>query len=389
MQQAVAIAAVSEMRPSRYPDYDDMEMYRQVMIKFLQDWNVHPHDIQGVMAAPAGMAGGGSAEIFTHEKLYDELGLHPRFSETINAGGATYSIMVQRAALAIAEGLADSILCIGAGKFPRVGAGGAEQMAKMISHAEFEYIYGPAIYAIYAQAATRHMYEYGTTREQLAQVAVSARKWALKHPDAFMRSKGEITVKDVLSSRPIAWPFNMLDCSVPCEGGGALLVTTDEIARRINAQPAYILGMGEYHTHGYISQAPSLTTQGARFSGEQAFRRANLSPADIDVVEIYDAFTINPLIYLEDLGFCPKGEGGKFVQEGHTEPGGDLPLNTYGGLLSFGHVGDASGMSMLVEGALQVMGRAGERQVRARTALVHSYGGMMAEHATLILGRQL
>ena len=377
------------MQPGRYPQFDDMEMYRQVLLKLFREWNIGPGDIQGVMAAPAGMASGAAPEIFTHEKLYDELGLHPYFAETVNAGGATYSVMVQRAVLAIRSGLADSVLCIGAGKFPKVGAGGAEAMAKMISHPEFEFIYGTAIYAIYAQAATRHMAEFGTTKEHLAQAAVSTRKWALKHPDAFMRSKGEITIADVLNSRPIASPFNMLDCSVPCEGGAAVLVTSEEVAKRINPQPAYILGMGEYHTHGYISQAPNLTTMGAKVSGERAYKMAGLTPSDINVTEIYDAFTINPLMYLEDLGFCEKGQGGPFLMEGHTEPGGDLPLNTYGGLLSFGHTGDASGMSMIVEGALQTMGRAGGRQVEnANITLVHSYGGMMAEHTTLILGRQ-
>jgi acetyl-CoA acetyltransferase len=389
MAPPVAIAAVSEMPPRRYPEYDPMEMYRQVVLAFLREWQPDPADIQGIMAAPAGMAAGGATEGFTHEKLYDELGLRPYFAETVNAGGATYSIMVQRAAMAISQGLADSVLCVGAGKFPVVGAGGAEAMAKMISHPEFEFIYGPAIYAIYAQAATRHMAEYGTTKEQLAQVAVSSRKWALKHPDAFMRGKGEITVDDVLASRPIASPFNMLDCSVPCEGGGAILVASEEVAKRFNAQPAYVLGMGEYHTHGYISQAPSLTAMGAQTSGDRAYRMAGITPADIDVAEIYDAFSINPITYLEDLGVCKKGKGGTFVQEGHTEPGGDLPMNTYGGLLSFGHVGDASGLSMIVEGARQVMGRAGDRQIaNAETALVHSYGGMMAEHTTLILGRR-
>ncbi len=389
MRNSPAIAAVTEMNPGRYPHYDDMEMYRQVLVQFISEWGINPKDINGLLACPAGMVLGGSAEIFTHEKLYDELGLRPVFSDTMNGGGATHGLMVQRATLAIEAGRADAVLCIGAGKFPKVRAGGAEAMAKMVSHSEFEFIYGTFIPALYALTATRHMAEYGTTQEQLAHVAVSARRWALKHPKALMRGKGGITVRDVLASRMIAWPFHMLDCSVPCEGGAVLLVTSGEVAKRINPQPVYVLGMGEYHTHGYISQAPNFATMGAKQSGEQAFSMAGLSPKDMNVAEIYDAFTINPLMCLEDLGFCEKGQGGPFIIEGHTEPGGDLPMNTYGGLLSFGHAGDSAGMSMIVEGSLQVMGRAGDRQVEhAKLALVHSYGGMMCEHSTLILGRQ-
>lgn len=389
MQRPVAIAAVSEMTPGRYPMYDPMEMYRQVLLKFLSDWTPSPSDIQGLMACPAGMAAGGITENFVHEKLYDELGIRPYIAETVNAGGATYSIMVQRAALAVAEGLVDSVLCLGAGKFPKVSAGGGEAMGKMVSHPEFEFPYGAVIYGLYAQAASRHMAEYGTTPEQLARVAVSARKWALKNPEAIMSGKGEISVEDVRASRSISSPFNMLDCSVPCEGGGAILVASEEVARRMNPNPAFVLGMGEYHVFGNISQAPDLSELGAKTSGERAYEMAGMTPTDIDFVEIYDAFTINPVILLEDLGFCEKGGGGAFVDAGHTDPGGDLPMNTYGGLLSYGHVGDASGISMIIEGATQIMGRAGERQLaKADTALVHTYGGMMAEHATLILGSQ-
>jgi acetyl-CoA acetyltransferase len=369
-----------------------MEMYRQALLLLLDEWKLGPSDIQGIMAAPGGMALGDSGtppELLTHEKLMNDLGIEPQFAETINAGGATYGVMIQRAALAISAGLTESVLCVGAGKFPAMGPGGAEALAKTVSHPEFEYPYGPALYSMYAQTATRHMADYGTTREHLARVAVSARKWAMLHPDALMRPKGEITIEDVLSSRKICSPFNMLDCSVPSEGGGAILVTSKELALRINPQPAYLLGMGEYHTHGYITQAPSLTTLGADVTGQKAYAMAGLAPQDVDVVQLYDAFSFNPIALLEDLGFCEKGKGGQFVAEGHTDPGGSLPMNTYGGLLSYGHVGDASGLSMIAEGALQVMGRAGARQVPdANVVLAHTYGGMIGDHSTLIFGSQ-
>lgn len=386
-RRPVAIAAVTELPPGRYPEQDSLGMYRLAVRAFLDEWKPSPDDIGGLMAPPAGITLG-NAETLTHEKLHDELGLRPHYAETINTGGSTYSVMVQRAALAISAGLVDSVLCLGAGKFPAASAGGSESVAKNVSHPEFEFPYGPAIYAMYAFAATNHMAMYGTTAEQLARVAVSARTWAMQHPDALMAKKGAITIDDVLGSRPIASPFKMFDCSVPCEGGGAVLVSTEDIARKFTPSPAYVLGMGEYHTHGYISTAPDLTTMGSETSGALAYRMAGLEPQDIDVVELYDAFTINPIILLEDLKFCKKGEGGAFVQAGCTDPGGELPMNTYGGLLSYGHGGDASGLSLIVEGARQTMGLAGERQVPdAEHVLVHCYGGVMGEHATLILGR--
>jgi acetyl-CoA acetyltransferase len=381
------IAAVSELKPARYPQYDSFDIYRAVVQHFLREWRVKKSEINGLIAAPTGMAFGGATDVLTHERLFGELGLQPSYSETICVGGATYSSMVQRAALAIERGLADSILCVGAGKFPSVRNHGAEGLLKVVSHPEFEYLYGPTIHAIYAQVATRHMAEFGTTKEQLAQVAVSTRKWALKNPEAMMFSAGELTISEVLSSRSVASPFTKLQCSIPCEGGGAVLVTTQDVARRINPSPAHLLGWGEHHSHGYISQAPSLTTLGAKRSAELAYAMAGLQPSDVDVAEIYDAFSINPITHVEDLGFCSKGTGGAFFEDGRTEPGGALPINTNGGLLSFGHVGDASGMSVVVEGARQAMGRAGQRTVPgAEVVLVHTYGGMMSEHSTLLLG---
>ncbi len=389
MNTPVAIAAASEIKPGKYPELGAYDLYIEVVKKFLEDWDVRPSDIDGLLACPAGMATGEYADIFVHEQLYEELGLQPSFAETINAGGATHGLMVQRAVMAIQLGLADSVLCISAGKFPKVSAGGAEAMARMVSHEAFEFPYGTFIPAIYAQTASRHMYEYGTSVEQIAQVAVSCREWALLNPDALTAGKGSITVEDVRNSRLIATPFNMLDCSIPCEGGGALLVANGKLAKKINSQPAYIVGMGEHHNHCNISQAPNLLDTGSRTSADKAYRMAGVTPSDIDFAEIYDAFSINPLIYAEDFGFCKKGEGGRLFEEGHTMPGGDFPVNTYGGLLSYGHTGDASGMSMIVEGALQIMGRAGKRQLsKANLTLVHSYGGMVSEHSTLILGRQ-
>ncbi len=388
MVPAVAIAAVSEMKPGRYPEKDGYALYVEVVRQFLAESRIKPADIDGVLACPAGMAGGGSADIFVHEQLYEELGIHPRYGDTMNAGGATYGYMVQRAAAAIRQGLADSVLCVGAGKFPKVGTGGAESMARMVSHEAFEFPYGTFIPAIYAQVATRHMHEFGTTAEHFAEVAVSSREWALRNPQAATYATEPLTVAKVRASRPIATPFHLYDCSIPLEGGAAVLVASERVAKRIARQPAWLLGMGEYHSHRNIHQA-DLMDIGCGRAGRIAYERAGLTPGDMQFAQIYDAFSVNPLVFAEELGLCPRGEGGALFASGATRPGGDLPINTYGGLLSFGHTGDASGMSMIVEGARQVMGIAGERQLtRAQVGVVHSYGGMMSEHSTLILGRQ-
>lgn len=382
-----AIAAVEELPPGRYPEYDGAGMQELVLRQFLDNVSLGPDDVDGLLTCPAGMATGLGADIFVHERINDALGIHPRFSETVNVGGATYTVMLTRAALAIGAGLANAVLCVGAGKFPKVGQGGADAMARMISHPDFEYPYGSFIPAIYALAATRHMAERGTPREALATVAVSSREWALRHPDALMRKDGPLTTEKVLASRPIASPFNLLDCSVPCEGGAAFLVTRGEQARQITEQPAYLLGFGEYHDHGNISHASDFASMGAGVSARAAFDMAGMSPSDVDVAELYDAFTINPILLLEETGLAEPGKGGHFFLEGRGAPDGELPVNTYGGLLSFGHTGDASGMSMLIEAGRQVMGQAGERQVSAEVALIHTYGGMMADHSTVLLGR--
>jgi acetyl-CoA acetyltransferase len=353
-----AIAAAQEIPPGRYPEYDRLSIQEYVLAEFLRAWPVPPEVVDGLLVCPAGMADGAGTDVFVHERLTDALGLTPRFAETLNVGGASYSVMVARAATAIGAGLADAVLCVGAGKFPAVAAGGGDAMARITSHPDFEYPYGSFIPAMYALMATRHMHERGTTREALAQVAVTSREWALRHPDAIMRSKGPLTVHDVLASRPIASPFNLLDCSVPCEGGAVVLIAREEIACEFAEQPAYLLGFGEYHGHGAIAHASDFTSMAASVSARAAFTMAGRQACDVGVAELYDAFSICPIWLLEETGLAEHGRGGAVYLDGRAGPGGDLPVNTYGGLLSFGHTGDASGMSMLVEAARQVMGAA-------------------------------
>jgi acetyl-CoA acetyltransferase len=384
----VCILAASELPPGRR-GLDPVDLHLLAVRNLLAEWDLAGVPLDGFFACPAGMADAAApTDIFVYEAVIDHFGLRPRVAECLNSGGATYAVMVRRAVDAIRAGRCEAVLCVGAGTFPKVGAGAGDPMAAMVSHREYEAPYGGFIPAYYALAASRYLHETGATEEDLARVAVSQRRWARRHPHALMHDAPELTTADVLASRPIASPFKRFDCSIPTEGGGAFVVASGDVARRRrDATPAWILGSGEYHGFGCISQAPDLLDLGAARSGSEAYEEAGLGPADVDVVEIYDSFSINPLMFAEDLGFAARGEGPRLYREGRPDPGGSLPINTYGGLLSYGHTGDASGLSMLVEGALQAMGRAGERQVPdARRVLVHTYGGMTVEHATVILG---
>jgi acetyl-CoA acetyltransferase len=198
-----------------------------------------------------------------------------------------------------------------------------------------------------------------------------------------------ITVDDVIESRLIADPLHLLDCSLVSDGGSAVIMTSAERARDFPHYPVYLLGVGEGHGHEHISQAHDLTASAARQSGAAAYAMAGLGPSDIDLAQLYDCFTPTVLVELEDLGFCDKGEGGSLVDSGALLPGGSLPVNTHGGLLSHCHPGNPGSMFALTESVWQLRGDAGERQVpAAETALVHAQGGIMSSHTTLILGRE-
>jgi acetyl-CoA acetyltransferase len=236
----------------------------------------------------------------------------------------------------------------------------------------------------YALATSRHMHQYGTTREHLAHVAVSARAWAAKNPEAFMREP--LSVEEVLAARMVADPLTVRDCCLVTDGAAAIVMTRAERAPDLAARPVYLLGAAAATHHMNISAMPDLTVTAAAESGPRAFAQAGVRPQDIDVVELYDAFTINTLLFLEDLGFCPKGEAGRFVQEGRIAPGGTLPVNTNGGGLSCVHPGMYS-LFCVVEAVQQLMGLAGQRQVPgAKLALAHGNGGVLSSQVTAILG---
>lgn len=254
---------------------------------------------------------------------------------------------------------------------------------------QFEAPYGlPQPVGAYALACSRHMHEYGTTKEQLAEIAVATRKWAMLNPKAMMQDP--ITIEDVLNSRPIAWPFNLFDCCLVTDAGGAYVMTTAERAKSLAQTPAIVMGVGESHDHAMISQMPSYTSFAAKNSGKTAMEMAGVKHADIDLAMIYDSFTYTVLLSLEELGFCGKGEGGAFVSNQRTAPGGEFPMNTNGGGLSYTHSG-MYGMFAIIEAVRQVRGDYADQGIRqvpdCELALVHGTGGVLSSAGTAVLAR--
>lgn len=312
--------------------------------------------------------------------LAEQLGLRPRATDSTTIGGASVIAHLGHAARAIATGACEVAL-IAYASTQRTDGGklvtGADALA-------FERPYG-ALFPIsgYAMMARRHMHEFGTTRRQLAEVAVAASKWAALNPDALKREL--IAAEDVMASPLVSDPLRKLDICLVTNGGGAIVVVSRERAAKLGKRAVPVLGFGESHDHCYVSAMPSFTATAGAHSGRAACEMAGAGPKDMDLAQIYDAFTIMTVIGLEDLGFCAKGEGGRFVEAG-IGPGARLPVNTSGGGLRYCHPG-MFGIFLLVEAVRQLRGECGARQVSgARRALVHGFGGVMAGQATAILG---
>ena len=380
----VAIVGAADTAVGKVPELNATALCVDAALRALKDAGLDKDQVDGLVTCQS-MA---EPIMYHAEAVAEYMQIFPRYCVTANAGGGTTFSSVQHAATAIANGVCDSVLISMADSL-RSGLSREQAMAIQSStgHPQFEIPYGPTVPAYYALLARAHMDEYGTTPEQLAAVAVSGRSHAALNPQAQMREL--ISVEDVLNSRMIADPLHLLDCSLVSDGGAAVILTSAERTADFPHQPVYILGAGEGHSHEHISQARSLTTSAAVESGRRAYRMAGLGPTDIDLAWIYDCFTPVVLIELEDLGFCEKGQAGAFVESGATVPGGALPMNTDGGLLSHCHPGNPGSMFALTESAMQLRGTAGDRQVEnAEVALVHAQGGVMSSHATLILGRE-
>ncbi|MBJ7404157.1 MAG: thiolase family protein [Bradyrhizobium sp.] len=380
----IAIVGVGESDIGKVPGMTGLGLNAQAAKRALDETGLKVSDIDGVLTAysftePYFMLG---------SVLCEYLGIKPRYNASIVVGGGSPAVMLKHAAEAILAGSAETILvCAGENRATGQSRDSAVSALLAVGHPYFEQPYGGSIPGFYAMIAQRHMHVYGTTREHLANIAVNTRRHALLHPNAHMKSA--ITVEDVLSAKPIADPLGMLDCCLISDAGGAFIVTSAERAKDLKSKPAYLLGIGEHHTHEHLMCAPSLTEFGAKQSGERAYAMAGVTPSDIDVAQLYDCFSIVPLIELEELGFCEPGEGGSFFSDGRASIGGKLPINTHGGMLSHAHAGAAGGLFGIIEGVRQLRGGLGARQVKdAELALVHNEGGILSSHCTLILANK-
>lgn len=380
----VAIVGVGESDIGKVPTMTGLGLNVQACRRALDDAGLKASDVDGLLTAysftePYTMLG---------SSLCEYAGLRPTMCASMVAGGASPGIMLRHAAHAIAMGLAEIVLvCAGENRATGLGRDAAIAALAAVGHPQFEQPYGGSIPGFYAMVARRHMHEYGTTRQQLASVAVNTRAHACLHPNAHM--KVPLTTEQVLSAKPIADPLGMLDCCLISDAAGAFVVTSSEKARDLRQPPTYLLGIGEMHTHEHLLCAPSLTHFGASESGRIAYEMAGVGPGDIDLAELYDCFTIVPIIELEELGFVERGDGGAFFEKGLARIGGALPVNTHGGMLSHAHAGAAGGLFGIVEAVRQLRHGAEERQVEgAEFALVHNEGGILSSHCTMIFSNQ-
>lgn len=377
LRGATAIVGVAESDLGEVgPGVNALDLTAQASGRALDDAGLVPADVDAV---------------FSHSAFYpmptvalaEHLGIRPRFSDSTATGGSSFLAHLRHATAAIDAGMCEVAL-IAYGSNQRSASGGLISSGQSFLPS-YETPFKPRLpVSAYALAAARHMHEFGTTREQLAEVAVAARRWAQLNPVAFER--GDLTIEDVLGSRMVSSPLTARDCCLVTDGGGAVVVTSADRAKDLPRTPAYYLGGAEAHWHMSISQLPDVTTTAASETGPRAFELAGLRPSDVDVVQLYDAFTINVLLFLEDLGFCAKGESGDLVSGGGIAPGGHLPVNTNGGGLSYCHPG-MYGIFLLIEAVRQLRGEAGDRQVPdTHVALAHGNGGMLSSQVTILLG---
>jgi acetyl-CoA acetyltransferase len=376
---AIAIAGVALSDVGRVDDKGPYELMAQASRRALAEAGLSPADVDGLASTGQGT--------LPPVDVGEYLGLRPRWVDSTAVGGASWEVMASHAADAITAEHADVVL-LTYGSTARAdlkkGLRGANINWGARGPLQWEAPYGHTLISKYAMAARRHMHQYGTTIEQLAEVAVSARFNAADNPEAYYRDP--ISIDDVLAGPMIADPFTKLHCCIRSDGGAAVVLVNADRVRDLRSRPVWVLGAAETTSHMLTSQWDDMTVGPAAVSGPLAFARAGVRPADVDVAELYDAFTYMLLLTLEDLGFCPKGEGGRFVEKGSLRLGGELPTNTDGGGLSACHPGQR-GLFLLVEAVRQLRGECGPRQVPdAKIACVSGTGGWFCSSGTMILG---
>jgi len=360
----IAIVGIGESDLGVVSDKDPMQLHAQAAKQALEDCGLKNTDVDGVLTA--GIA---NQLILMHSVMFAEyMGIQPRFTTSMQIGGATHIQLLISAANAIHAGMADVVLVaaadsirsfVGYGEFLGMMGEGVTELFSRIGHTQFECPYGPTLISTYAMGATRHMHEFGTTVEQMAQVAM------------------------------ISWPLTKDMCSIISDGGGAFIVTSAERARDLKKEPALILGAGARSTQEHVSLVDDVVRNASADAGRQAYEMSGLGPKDMDFAQLYDCFSITPILFLEDFGFCEKGEGGPFVEGGQRiEIGGDIPIVTHGGCHAHCHPGLPSGIFHINEAVKQLRGEAGgKRQVKnAHAGLVNGLGGHFSSHTAVIVG---
>jgi acetyl-CoA acetyltransferase len=377
LSNSVCIVGVDESDElGTLPETSQLSLHLQSIHNAVSDAGLNISDVDGIFTA-----GQHSPAL-----LGEALGITPRYIDGTSVGGCSFIIMAGHAMLALHHGLCD-VAVVSHGESGRSGVGVTRGRDTSLS-GQFETPYGfGGAPTYFGMITTRHMHDYGTTLEQWAQVAVSTRAWACLNPKA--RFRDPLTIADVLNSRPMFYPFNLLNICLVTDAGGAVVLTRADRAKDCAKKPVYIRGAGEGTEHVMVTEMKHLPLSTAtRLSGEKAFTMAGVSHGDFDHIMLYDAFTSGPPIMLESLGFCKPGEGVSFFEEGRSTPGGSLPINTNGGGLSYTHSG-MYGIFPMIEATRQLRGECGDRQVpNAKLSLVNGMGGMLSAAGTLVLSNE-
>ena len=386
-----AIIGIGEVPTGRFPETEAIQFAVKSAKLAIEDAGIDKEEIDCIMPTAAMFSG-----VFTNEmatgRIVEELGLkNVKSNSNIWSGGSSSSISLKLACALVAQGDAKNVLMVQTEKLATgmpSGQAGIDLFAFAGMSNEWEVPFGQNFSSLTALATMRYQYETGTTDEQMAAVCVSNRKWAEMNPHAFFRKP--LTIEEVMSSKMLARPLRAKMSNMLFDGGSAMIVTSAERAPDVVEKPVYVLGEGGSNTHFVYSQEPDMTRFGFAKAGRQAFEQAGLTPADIDVAEIYDSYPIYQVIGFEELGFCKRGEAGEMFLRGDTWPGGKIPCTTDGGMLSKGHIGAGGSYSLLVESVRQLRGEAGERQVPgARFAAETGTGGTYVDAHATILGNEI
>ena len=386
----VAIIGIGEVPSGKFPDRPCLQNCVEASRQAILDAGINKDELDVIMPTGVFYDRRFNTDLI-FSQLVEELGLQNKAKDNFQvfSGGSSGSTMLKCACGLITAGLAEVILCV---QCDKVGSAPTQEMIDLFATfgipGEWETPYGFFMAGTGSLLATRYMYETGTTPEQLASVVVSMRKWAALNPNAMLRR--ELPIEEILNSKMVATPATTKEGNVLADGGAAFIVTTADKAKQLTKKPVYPLGFGSRVVHYSQSQDPNLTEMGVAEAASEAYKMAGIGPKDVNIAEIYDGYPIFPLLSLEGLGFCKRGEAGAFVYEGNTWPGGKLPMTTNGGMLGQGHTAAGGGFAIMVESIRQLMGKAGERQVPdAKVAVETSHGGTFMDTHVCVLGNEI